>query len=53
MTERKRLILLILIMVNAALVVGGVAIIVLYRTAMTQTKERLVETAQSQARLIE
>jgi PAS domain S-box-containing protein len=53
MTERKRLILLILIMVNSPLVVGGVAIFVLYRTAMTQTNARLVETAQSQARLIE
>jgi PAS domain S-box-containing protein len=53
MTERKRLVCLVLIMTGVALVVGGIAIFVLYRAAIDQTRERLVETAQSQARLIE
>ncbi len=53
MNARKRLLLLILIMTGASLVVGGVAVSALYRTAIEQTRKRLAETAQSQARLIE
>jgi len=53
MSERKRFFLLILIMTIVSLIVGGIAIFMLYNTAMGETRERLVETAQSQARLIE
>ncbi|MBW2195679.1 MAG: PAS domain S-box protein [Deltaproteobacteria bacterium] len=53
MSERKRLFLLICIMVTACLSVGGIAIFLLYRTAFEEERVRLVETAQSQARLIE
>jgi len=51
--ERKRFFLLILIMTGVSLVVGGIAIVFLYRAALDETRQRLVETAQSQARLIE
>ena len=53
MTGRKRLFFLILIMTGVSLVVAGVAIYVLYRAAIDEARNRLVETAQSQARLIE
>jgi signal transduction histidine kinase len=53
MGERRRLFFLILIMTSVSLVVGGMAMLVLYRAAIEQTRERLVVTAQSQARLIE
>jgi heme/copper-type cytochrome/quinol oxidase subunit 3 len=53
MSERKRIILLICIMATACLTVGGIAIFLLYRTAFEEERARLVETAQSQARLIE
>jgi hypothetical protein len=53
MGERKRLFLLILIMTTVSLVVAGITITVLYNTALEEQRERLVETAQSQARLIE
>lgn len=53
MSDHKRLLVLILIMTGVALVVGGITITVLYRVAINETRERLVETAQSQARLIE
>jgi signal transduction histidine kinase len=53
MSERKRLFLLISIMATAALIVAGVTIAMLYRAAFSQQEARLVETAQSQARLIE
>ncbi len=53
MSARKRIPLLILIMAIVAIGVGGVAIFALYGTAIEQQRERLVETAQSQARLIE
>jgi PAS domain S-box-containing protein len=53
MGERKRLFLLVLIMTTVSLVVAGITIYVLYGTAFEQQQERLVEAAQSQARLIE
>ncbi|MGD8382339.1 MAG: hypothetical protein PVJ11_09365, partial [Syntrophobacterales bacterium] len=53
MGERRRLFLLVLIMTTVSLVVAGITIYVLYGTAFEQQRERLVEAAQSQARLIE
>ena len=53
MSERKRVLLLILIMATASLIVAGIAIFMLYRAAFEEERARLVETAQSQARLIE
>ena len=53
MTDRKRFISLILIMTGVSLVVGGIAIALLYHAALDESRRRLVETAQSQARLIE
>jgi signal transduction histidine kinase len=53
MGEKKRLFSLIFIMAASSLIVVGVAITMLYRTAFKETRARLVETAQSQARLIE
>ncbi len=52
MGERKRLFLLVLIMTTVSMVVVGITIYVLYGTSFEQQRERLVETAQSQARLI-
>lgn len=54
MNERKRLIVsAIVIMVCVAFAVAGITISILYNTAFEQQRERLVETARSQARLIE
>jgi PAS domain S-box-containing protein len=53
MSEHKRLYLLISIMTAVSLFVGGIAIYMLYGTAMHEARLRLMETAQSQARLIE
>ena len=53
MTESKRIFLLILIMIGVSLVVAGIAIYVLYQAAMNEGRGRLMESAQSQARLIE
>lgn len=53
MRERKVVLLLILVMITVSLIVGGVAIRTLYGTAFAQALARLVETAQSRARLIE
>ena len=53
MGERKRLFLLVLIMTTVSMVVVGITIYVLYGTSFEQQRERLVETAQSQARLME
>jgi signal transduction histidine kinase len=51
--EYKSVILLILIMTGVTLVVGGAAILILYETAMTQARLRLIETARGQALLID
>jgi PAS domain S-box-containing protein len=53
MRGRRVVLYLILIMTTVALVIDGVAIRVLYDTALAEQRARLVETAQSQARLIE
>ena len=53
MGEKKRIFSLIFIMAVSSLIVAGVAITTLYRTAFKEEQARLVETAQSQARLIE
>ncbi len=53
MTERARVLVLILIMTMGLLLVTGITISILYRAAFEEEKARLVETAQSQARLIE
>lgn len=53
MSERKRIFVLILIMALSALLVAGITIASLYNAAVSEERERLVETVQSQARLIE
>ena len=53
MNERRRVLFLIAIMSIVVLTVGGIAIAMLYRTALNEQRARLVETAQSQARLLE
>ncbi len=53
MRERNRVFLLIIIMIFISLIVVGIASYMLYSTAFDDEKTRLVETAQSQARLIE
>jgi PAS domain S-box-containing protein len=53
MSERKRIFILILLMALSCLFVAGITITSLYQAAISEQRERLVETAQSQARLIE
>lgn len=53
MSERRRILYMALIMVGVALTAAIISIGVLYRAAFDEQKARLVETAQSQARLIE
>jgi PAS domain S-box-containing protein len=53
MSERKRIFILILIMALSSLLVAGITIASLYNAAVGEEKERLVETVQSQARLME
>ena len=53
MSNRKRVLVLILIMALSSLMVASITIFSLYKTAVSEQRERLVETAQSQARLIE
>ncbi|MBF0288845.1 MAG: PAS domain S-box protein [SAR324 cluster bacterium] len=53
MTERNRLLLLIAIISIISLIVGGISVYVLYQAAVDQQRSRMVEIAQSQARLIE
>jgi len=52
-TERNRMFLLIMIMITICLAVAGFSTWILYATAFEEERERLIETAQSQARLIE
>jgi PAS domain S-box-containing protein len=51
--ERKRGYLLLAIMTAVAVGVAGVTLVFLYRAAIEQQRERLVEIAQSYARLVE
>ena len=53
MNERKRVLLLVSIMALSTLIVAGITIGTLYHAAINEEKERLLETVQSQARLIE
>jgi hypothetical protein len=53
MNPRKRIFLLILIMSSIVIVVESIAIRILYHTAFGEERLRLIETAKSQARLIE
>jgi hypothetical protein len=53
MTPRKRVLLLISIMAFVVLLVLVGSLTVLFRTALDEERARLVETAKSQARLIE
>ncbi len=53
MSNRKRVFILIFIMALSALIVAGITIYSLYQAAISEERKRLVETAQSQARLIE
>lgn len=53
MSERRRIFYMTLIMVVVALAAAAVSIGVLYQAAFEEQKARLIETAQSQARLIE
>ena len=53
MSNRKRVLILIWIMASSSLIVAGITIFSLYQAAISEERERLVETAQSQARLIE
>ncbi len=53
MTDKRRFFLLIAIMAVICLGATGISIMLLYRTALEQERERLTETATSQARLIE
>ena len=53
MGEYKRLTLLVIIMIGVCLVVGATAIGVIYDAALDRERARLVNIAQSQARLME
>lgn len=53
MPERRSIFLLIIILAGTALTVAAVSIILLYRAAFEAERDRLMETAQSQARLLE
>jgi len=53
MNDYKSVLFLILIMTVVALMAGGISIYTLYQTAFTEEEMRLMEIAQSQARLIE
>ena len=50
---RRQLLYLVLLMVGLAVAVGGTSVWFLYETAFREERARLVELAQSQARLIE
>ena len=53
MNERKRILFLILILAIVSLAIAGITNYILYEAAFAQNRERLIETAQSQVRLIE
>ena len=53
MSDRRRIFILISIMALSSLIVAGITIASLYNAAISEERERLVETVQSQARLIE
>jgi hypothetical protein len=53
MSDHKRVILLIVIMAFVSMIIGIITISILYHTAFNEEEARLIETARSQARLIE
>ena len=53
MKSNRTIILLMLIMIFVAMVIGGAAIGILYNTAFEEKRASLIQTVQSQARLIE
>ncbi len=53
MTGRRRIFLILLIMTAVSFALVAISVSFLYNTALKEEQERLVETAQSQARLIE
>ncbi len=53
MSPRRRVLLLICIMASVVLIVTAASFGMLFRTALAEERARLVETARSQARLIE
>ena len=53
MSERKSIFLLVAIMIMTCISIAGTTITILYNTAIHEERARLMETAQSQARLIE
>lgn len=53
MREYKRVLLLVLIMTAVAVAIGGAAIMILYETALSEERQRLVNALNSQVRLIE
>jgi len=53
MVEKHRLLLLVAILMAVAMAASGIALAVLYNTSLDQTRARLVEAVQSQARLLE
>lgn len=53
MSERRRILLLIQIMIVASFFITGITIAVLYRTAFHSQKDRLMVSAQTRARLME
>ncbi|CCQ72656.1 PAS domain S-box protein [Magnetospira sp. QH-2] len=52
-TERQRISVLVAAMVTVALTVGMAALMILYDTSLDQQQQRLVEVAESRARMIE
>jgi PAS domain S-box-containing protein len=50
--ESKRVLLLVLIMSAVAVSIGSAAILILYETALTEERQRLVDALRSQTRLI-
>lgn len=53
MREYKRVLLLVLIMTAVAVAIGGAAIMILYETALSEERQRLIDALNSQVRLIE
>ena len=53
MSSKHRVFLLILIMMTVAASTAGITLFILYRTAFEESRNRLVETAHSRARMME
>jgi uncharacterized protein YpmB len=52
-SDRKRILLLVVIMVTISMIISGVAIYTLYSTSFEQQREHMINTVTSQARLME